>query len=1373
MSNTTELSDTKRALLEKYLRGDGPQVKKDSEIISRRTDTGSAPLSFAQQQMWVLSQLIPGVPVYNEGVTVHLPGLLDVAALERSLNELIRRHESWRTSFPLLDGQPVQVIQPSFMLPLPQLDLRHLSPVERKDEALRLATEDAKQPFDLARGPLLRALLIRLDDTEHRLYVTLHHIIFDGTSVYQVFLPELRQLYEAFSAGLPSPLPELPIQYADFAAWQRAWLQGKVLEDQLAYWKTQLANAPALLELPTDHPRPQVPTYRGAVQSFMIPKPLLDALKDLSNKEGVTLYVTLLAAFNTLLYRYTAQEDILVGTVTAGRKLAQVENLMGVFINTLVLRTDLAGNPSVRELLKRVQEVTLAAQDHQDVPFEYLVKELQPERDQGQNPLFQALLLLEPPQAILPSGWSLAHMDVNTDTAKFDLSLILDDRPDGLLCRFEYSTDLFEAATISRMQGHWRTLLAGIVEAPDRRLSELPLLTDAERQQLLLDWNATQVAYPADRCVHQLFEDQVERTPNAVALVFEDQEVTYRDLNTQANQLAHHLRQLEVRSETPVGLCMDRSIEMVVGLLGILKAGGAYVPLDPAYPSERLAFMLQDTRASVLLTQERHRDLLPAQGISLLCLDTTWQHIAQESSENLDCEATAMNLAYVMYTSGSTGRPKGVEIQHRSINRLVFGTNYACLDASQTILHMAPISFDASTFEVWGALLHGARCVLFPERIPTPKSIGATIHKHNVNTVWLTASLFNAVIDEAPDALSGVEQLLTGGEALSVTHIRRALEKLPATQLINGYGPHESTTFACCYPIPRQLDEKLRSIPIGRPIGNTRVYVLDRHANPVPIGVPGELHIGGAGLARGYLNRPELTDEKFICDPFSDEPGARLYRTGDLVRYLPDGTIEFLGRLDQQVKLRGFRIEPGEIEVVLGHHPAVREALVLVNEGSRKEKRLVAYIVQQQDQPAKQLTASELRDFLKEQFPAYMVPSDYVFIEAIPITPNGKVDRRALPAPSRSVQTVEEESFTAPLLTVHHQLIRIWEDLLAVHPIGIRDNFFELGGHSLLAARLVDTIEHVFGKKLPLATFFAGATIEHLADALLGEQATRPRTPVVAVQAAGSRRPFFFLHGDWFGGGFYCLNLSRHLGPDQPFYVLEPYNFAGLVVPPTFEEMATAHIESLRTVQPQGPYVLGGFCNGGLMAYEIARQLHEQGETVDLLVMIDPATPAPHKAVRGTISRLGKLLHTGQEKPLDWFLLYIYSRIPSYRIKVQDSMRSLKHDQNGQKRPRNKQSSLFTKFATMIPPAEALRHQWSGIYRWIAAGYEPGQYPGKLTLFWSSESFSHTVNWRAVTGAKDVVDYVFPGTHMSCKNENLHVLAERLRTCLDEAQVPG
>ncbi len=1344
------------------------------------------PASFNQQSLWFLDRLEPNSAIYNIPISLRLCIPLKVEILEQSLNAVIQRHEVLRTTLLAVDGQPMQAIAPELTVKLSLVDLRHLSEAEGEVEALRLATEEAQRPFKLAQGPLLRAMLLQLGAEEYVLLLTIHHSIFDGSST-GILLRELVALYEVLSNDQPLSLPELPIQYADYAVWQREWLQGEVLAEQLAYWKQQLASVPAVLELPTNRPRPAVPTYRGAMQPFALSKHLTDGLKTLSCQEGVTLYMTLVGAFQVLLHRYTGQDDILIGSPVAGRTRTETKNLLGFFINTLVLRSDMSGNPTFRELLKQVREVIFEAHAHQDVPFEYLVKELQPERNRGQNPLFQALLTLNPPSPSLPDGWNLGKMDIQTATSKFDLSILVEDGAEGIFGCFEYSTDLFDAPTIERLVGHWQILLEGIVAAPEQRIAELPLLAEAERHQLLVEWNATATAYPRHRCVHQLFEEQVERTPDAIALVFDDQQMTYRELNGRANQLAHYLQHLAVGPEVMVGLCMERSFDMVVALLGILKAGGAYIPLDSKYPPDRLAFMLQDTQVPVLVTLEQFSNVLPTQGTQVICLDTQWHVISRESQENPVSGAVAENLAYVMYTSGSTGKPKGTEIRHFSINRLVFGVDYAQLDATQTILHMASISFDASTFEVWGALLHGARCILLPEDMQTPKSIGQVVQKYGVTTAWITASLFNVLIDEVPETLKGIQQLLTGGEALSVPHIRRALNLLPSTQLINGYGPHESTTFACCYRIPTTLSADLHSIPIGRPIGNTQIYVLDRYGNPVPIGVPGELHIGGAGLARSYLNRPELTHEKFIPHPFSDEPGERLYKTGDLVRYLPDGNIEFLGRRDNQIKIRGFRVELGEIEAILDQYPAVHKAVVLVRENARQEKCLIAYIVPDHGQA---ITSNELHRFMQEKLPEYMVPSDFLSLESFPTTPNGKLDIHVLPLPDVT-KRLEEGNFVAPTLPLHHQLVEIWEDLLNVRPVGITDNFFSLGGHSLLAARMVDRIEQVCGKKIPLSTLFSGATIEHLANLLLkediltGDKAQRevkeegnPRAKVVTVQAGGARRPFFFLHGDWYGGGFYCMNLARGLDREQPFYVLEPYEFDRVQVPLTFEEMASAHIETMRAVQPEGPYLLGGFCNGGLVAYEIARQLHAVGQKVDLLVLIDPATPHAHRSLRKVISRFGSLMHMNQNTQLNWFLRYLYWKIPSYRTKVQES-KNLRTPEQVELEGKRKEirGAGFALPQLNIPglTPEALRYQWSGIYRWVGANYTPGPYPGTLTLFWSSQAFSHRVNWQKVSGAKEVEDHVFPGTHMSCRNENLHVVAERLNVCINKVQegVPG
>ncbi len=1379
MLDITKLSDARRTLLEKYLRGNLPQSATPGQIIPRRTAAGYAPLSFGQQQLWLLAQLTPNTPVYNECVTIHMPGSLDVPALEQGLNEFIRRHEIWRTSFPVVDGLPVQVVHPSLKLTLPVVDLRHLPEAEREAEALRVVTEKARVLFDLSAVPLLRPTLVHFNDEEHRLFLTLHHIIFDGVAIYQVFLPELRTLYEAFSSGQPSPLPELPIQYGDYAQWQRERLQGDVFAEQLAYLKHQLADAPTTLELPTDHPRPPVQTHRGSMRPFGLSRRLTDELKALSRQQGVTLYMTLVAAFKTLLYRYTEQEDMLVGTATAGRKHSEMLGMMGFFLNTLVLRTDLSGNPTFRALQQRVREVILEALAHQDIPFEYLVKELQPERNLGQNPLFQALITLEPPLPVLPSGWTLTQMDVRVGTSKFDLYLELDDRPEGLIGRFMYNTDLFDASTIERITGHWQTLLEAIVRDPNQRIADLPLLREQEQEQLLVGWNATNTAFPENKPVHQIFEEQAQRRPEAVALVFDEQTMTYGELNRRANQLAHRLRRLGVveGAETRVGLCMDRSLEMVVSLPGILKAGGAYVPLDPSYPRERLAFMLQDTQAPVLLTQAKLLDLLPGDEDAInrvptvICLDGQDTGIEQEPIENLPQSATqAKNLAYVMYTSGSTGRPKGVEIRHFSITRLLFGIDYAHLDETQTVLHMAPISFDASTFEVWGALLHGGRCILYPERVPTPKSMGALIRKHAVTTLWLTASLFNTMIDEAPEELRGVKQLLTGGEALSVTHIRRALRQLPGTRLINGYGPTETTTFACCYPIPADLSETLRSIPIGRPIGNTQVYVLNRQLKPVPVGVPGELYIGGAGVARGYLNRPELTAEKFIPDPFSDRPDARLYKTGDLVRYLLDGTIEFLGRRDQQVKMRGFRIEPGEIETVLGQYSALREALVLVHENERGEKSLVAYVVPGQGQ---HVTMAQMRQHLKVHLPEYMIPADFIVLESLPLTPNGKLDRQALPTPESARRTVGE-NYVAPKLMIHHQLIAIWEELLNRQPIGITDNFFHVGGHSLLAARLVGRIEQIFGKKIALSTLFAGPTIEQLAQAIqqrIDADEGSSRAAIIAVQMGkAGQRPFFYLHGDYMGGAFYCFTLARGLGAEQPFYALEPYKFNGLRIPPTIKEIAAAHIEALRAIQPKGPYLLGGFCNGGLMAYEMARQLRAAGESLDMLLLIDPASP-PHSRTRRAYTRICDMFGVGEDTQIDWQLrlrhIYKYLRFPLYRKGQQDT-EGVETAQTT-KDVANAKGHRLPRLRKLFPDPEMLRQDWPGVYRWEASGYRPGTYDGKITFVWSSEDKFRKAWIRTMPPVQVDKVFVIPGSHLIYTLEQVNALAQRLRACLDVA----
>ncbi|GAC1398976.1 MAG: hypothetical protein NVSMB49_08120 [Ktedonobacteraceae bacterium] len=1095
MSQTTELSEAKRALLNKYLRGNISETPKGTSLIPRRPQSDVAPLSYGQQQLWLLAQLMPDTPVYNECVTIYLPGPLDVAALEWSLNEIIKRHEAWRTSFPAEDGQPIQRIHPSLTLPLPVVDLRRLPSHEREAEALRLSTGQATQMFDLAQGPLLRATLLRLDDMDHRLFLTLHHIIFDGLTIYQVFLPELHTLYESFLSGQPASLPPLPIQYADYAYWQRASQKEDVFAEHLAYWKQQLQDIPAALELPTDRPRPPIQSHLGSVYPFQLSARLTDGLREVSRQAGTTLYMSLVAAFQTLLHRYTRQDDILLGTATSSRKYIETQNLLGFFLNTLVLRTDLSGNPTFLELLKRVREVILAADTHRDVPFEYVVKELQPDRNLSQNPLFQVLLSLVPQQPVLSSGWTLTQMNVQTHTSKFDLSIELDERSDGIIGRLVYSTDLFDEPAIARMVGHWQILLEGIIQNPNQSIVELPLLTDAERQQILVEWNDTAIDYPGARCIHQLIEAQVEQTPSAVAVIFEDQQLTYQELNRKANRLAHYLQQQGVGPEVLVGVCMERSMEMAIALLGVLKAGGAYVPLDPTYPQERLAFMLQDAHVPVLLTQTHLVDQLPREDVKLICLDADWHMPEQE--ENPVSSVQPDNLAYMIYTSGSTGRPKGVMNIHRgACNRLHSIQQAHSLTTEDRVLQKTPFSFDVSVWEFFWPLFTGATLVIAkPGGHQDPAYLASLIAEQKITALHFVPSMLQAfLLEPRRQQCNSLKQVFCGGEALSYELQERFFSCFDA-QLYNFYGPTEASIDVTYWHCRHESEQRV--VPIGRPIANTQIYILDQAMHPVPVGVPGELYVGGVGVARGYFNRPELTAASFIPNPFSQEAGAKLFKTGDLARYRVDGAIEFLGRIDHQVKVRGFRIELGEIEAVIGQHPAVREAVVVAREDTPGNKHLVAYLVLHEEQTA---SVANLRAYMMKELPAYMVPSAFVLLSVLPLTPNGKVDRRALPVPN-SVSPELQKDFVAPRTPIEETLTDIWSKIFRIEQVGIHDNFFELGGHSLLAMQVISHLRTTLGVELPPRRLFEAPTIAELAKIIEQLKANGTESQMPALRA--------------------------------------------------------------------------------------------------------------------------------------------------------------------------------------------------------------------------------------------------------------------------------
>jgi amino acid adenylation domain-containing protein/non-ribosomal peptide synthase protein (TIGR01720 family) len=1050
---------------------------------------GHLPLSFAQQRLWFLDQLAPGSPLYNMPGALRVEGPLDGAGLALCLGEIVRRHEALRTVFAAPEGAPVQVILPAGPFPLPVVDLSALPEHAREAMALSLIREEAARPFDLTRGPLLRGLLVRLAERDHAVALTLHHIAGDGWSL-GLLVREIAALYPAFAARRPSPLPELPVQYADFAVWQHSWLRGEVLEREMAFWRQQLAGLPPLLELPTDRPRPAAQSFQGTARPVRLPAGLTRQAEALARREGATLFMVLLAGFQALLARYSGQDDLAVGSPVAGRNRVEIEGLIGFFANTLVLRGDLADSPTFGELLGRVRETSLAAWLHQDIPFEKLVEELAPERGLAHSPLFQAMLVLQnaPAGSLEIQDLCLRPVSVDAATSKFDLTLILEEHEGVLAGTVEYATDLFDAATIDRLAGHFERLLAAALAAPGLSAAELPLLTEAERHQLLRGWNDTVSRFPRETTLHGLFAEQAEARPTAVAVEMGEERLTFRELRQRAERLARRLVALGLQPEERVAVWAERSPDLIAALLGILQAGGAYLPVDPADPAERLAWTIRAAGASLLVAPRPMPGTeLPA-GVRLVTLDG-------EAPEAGLPEVPATALAYVLYTSGSTGSPKGVAVTHRNVVRLVRGAGYADLGPDQTWLQFAPVSFDASTLEIWAPLLNGGRLVLFPGRMASLDELARVLKTHRVTSAWLTAGLFHEMVDGHLEGLQPLSQLLTGGDVVSPEHARRALEAHPGLTLIDGYGPTEGTTFTSCHRLSaaRPVGE---SVPIGQPIANTRAYVLDERGAPVPVGVWGELYAGGDGLARGYLDRPDLTAERFLPDPFASEPGARLYRTGDLVRWTAAGELQFLGRRDHQVKVRGFRIEPGEIEAALAALPGVREAVVVVqSDGSDRSqgyRRLVAYVTGDAN-------VEELRRSLRERLPDYMVPAAFVVLAALPLTPNGKVDRKALPAPEWQGA---KESYVAPRTREEEILAAVWAQVLRLPRVGVNDNFFELGGDSILSVQIASRARQAG------LLFTTRQIFEHQTVAGLARHAKAAETPSDFPRAGLDARSF-------------------------------------------------------------------------------------------------------------------------------------------------------------------------------------------------------------------------------------------------------------------------
>ena len=1350
------------------LRGQGVAVPE----LRRAAREGELPLSFAQQRLWFLEQLAPQQATYNMPMGVRIKGQLREAALAQAVSEIVRRHESLRTSFPELEGAAQQQIGAPGKVSLPLVDLSGLAGREQQAAVERLAREEAQRAFDLASGPLLRVWLLQLGRAEYVVLLTMHHIISDGWSM-GVLVREVGALYAAYGGGELSPLAELGVQYADYAVWQREWLQGETLAAQVDYWREQLAGAPPVLELPTDRRRGEVRSQRGEQQAVVLSAELSQQLRELSRAQGVTLFMTLLAGWQLLLSRYARQEQVVVGTPIAGRRQLQTEELIGFFVNTLALRTELTGDPSIEELLRRVREVVLEAYAHQDVPFEKLVEELQPERSLSHTPLFQVMFVLQNlrREQLAVSGLELEMIGGGeTAQAKFALTLGLEESESGIVGTLGYQRELFTAETVGRLAGHYQRVLAEMVRAPQQRVSELRLLSGAEEAELVIENNRTERDYRQEVCIHELFAEQVQRRPDAVAVVYEAEQLSYGALNERANQVAHYLRSLGVGPGSLVGILMARSLEMVVGLLGVLKAGAAYVPLDPDYPSQRLLFMMADAGVQVLLSQDRLKDVVDAAGATVVLLDSDWSLIEHSSAANPKVLLRSELPAYVIYTSGSTGVPKGVLVTHRSLLNLVdWHLREFDVSANDCATQLAGLAFDASVWELWPYLAAGATLHLPPDdtRI-SPEGLQEWLLSRGITISFLPTPMAERMLSLEWPSKVALRKVLTGGDKLN----QYPNGRIPF-QLVNNYGPTENTVVATSTLVPVEGGGDW-SPAIGRPIDNVRTYLLDDNQQVVPGGVPGEIYIGGESLALGYLNRPELTGERFIPDPFSQQAGARLYRTGDLARYRANGEIEFLGRTDEQVKIRGFRIELNEIEAVLSTHPSVSEAILLAREDVPGDKQLVAYVVAKLEAPS--FTSSELREHLGAELPQYMIPAAFVLLDALPLTPNGKIDRRALPAPERA-NLDKEKALVAPRNAIEEKLTIIWQETLGVEPISVDDNFFELGGHSLLAVRLMARVAQQCGQALPLATLFQGGTIERMALLLEGNRTLTRWSPLVALQPNGPRRPFFCVHP--VGGHVLCYApLTSHWEPERPFYALQARGLEEDQTPTAhIAEMASEYIEAMRSVQPTGPYLLGGWSVGGIIAFEMAQQLHAQKQEVALLALFDSKLPSEPKT---PLDNLMQLRSFARDLGLE---------VDKGALSRDTLMQAGEGEQLALVMEKARQSLLL--------PPDLTDEDFDRLYRVFKTNlralydYVPQLYAGKVTLLSASEqpeetrrtrrlgSLLHRLNFfkREKPAPADshweklahggVERYSVPGSHYTIVREpNVGTLAAHLQNCI-------
>jgi amino acid adenylation domain-containing protein len=1372
-----------------------------TESYSAETSGGATeevfvfPASSAQQRLWLIDQLEPDRSTYNIPLVFRLAGPLDVRALEASLDYLHERHETLRTVFDVRDGAPVQVIRPPEHAVLPVIDLSALDESARTAEVARLMAEEGGRPFDLRTGPVLRATLLALAEHEHILMLTAHHIAVDGWSL-GILQRELSAAYAAYASGSVPALPELPIQYADFTQWQRERISGPADEEQINYWKSQLRQPLPVLDVPVDRPRARAERHIADRVPVEVPVDVSDALTAFARDAEATSFMALMAVYHVLIHRYSGQQDVIVGAPIAGRTRRETEGLIGFFVNTLALRVDFSAAPTFRQLLASVRTTVLGAMANQDVPFEKIVEVIQPKRDRTRNPVFQTLFSLQDlgtEGALSLPGIKTTKLLGTRETAKWEMQLLMNTTSRGFRGQLEFDADLFDRETAEQLARHFVNLVRSAVAEPDRPIGELSLLSDAERHALVTDWNATEMPYPENALIHELFEEQVERTPNADAITFAGETIDYATLDARANALAQRLIALGVGPDERVAIFMDRSIHVIVAVIAILKAGGAYLPIDPAYPPARARYMLENADVRAVLTMRAMADRVPPHSAATLVVDELAPSSAPERAR---VRPTPDQLAYILYTSGSTGNPKGVAMPHRPlVNLLSWQIRDSFRGKPLRTLQFSALSFDVLYLEIFATLCTGGVLVLLDEVTRrNPEALFDVLVNERIERLYLPFVALQGLADaallrSADERNASLRQFNTAGEQLRITpSIRAWLNRMPGCLMVNQYGPTE-THVVTALTLAGTPDEWEELPTIGRPIDNTTVYLLDQHLEPVPRGVTGEVYLGGVMVARGYLGSPERTAERFLTDPFSSVPGARMYRSGDLARYRPNGEIEYLGRADGQIKLRGFRIELGEVESVIARSPLVAACSVAVREDTG-QKRLVAYVVLARDVPD---AGSALRTLCKSELPEFMVPSAFVFLPVLPLTPSGKVDRRSLPAPEDDAVDGDGRRFKAPRTPLEHEIAQIWERLLPGQRIGIYDDFFECGGHSLLAVQMLAEIQRARGRRVPLAWLFESTTVVALAARLTAEVVATKEPPVVALQAEATGRPLAFVHGDVRGGGWYCRRLAPLAAPDSPFLILPTIGADGELFPWTIEAMAKIHVAELRKVQPNGPYRLGGFCIGGLIAFEIARQLRAAGESVDKLVIVDSS--AINARTRFARPLLALLPGSDENdrltrqavfmKKLRWYEFRVRTvrRQPLQKkwewvwTNVARRLRRLTHEEPTiAPSPDIKHDAQVQEFASAMrtqiasgPGANLLLMQERA-----ASVYFPGHYDGCIDLIWADavpvQRIDPTHSWGLVADRVNV--HPLSAAHLGLVTNDLPLMAEAMRRVLESGN-PG